>query len=63
VSHNEFLRIEKGQAGPEELAALTTVLLARAVAGRDRRRPPARTPTVRWCRPHYGSPHSWRASA
>ncbi|MEV5108040.1 acyl-CoA carboxylase subunit epsilon [Streptomyces massasporeus] len=62
MSHNEFLRIEKGQAGPEELAALTTVLLVRAVAGRDQR-PPARTPTVRWRPPHYGSPHSWRASA
>ncbi|MFJ8547236.1 acyl-CoA carboxylase epsilon subunit [Streptomyces sp. NPDC093586] len=67
MSHDEFLRIRKGQAGPEELAALTAVLLARAAAGRTRRRPPARPPAVRWRRPehrpHYASPHSWQVSA
>ncbi|MZE77195.1 hypothetical protein GTY57_09250, partial [Streptomyces sp. SID5475] len=32
MNADNFLRVEKGQAGPEELAALTAVLLARATA-------------------------------
>nr|WP_229924753.1 acyl-CoA carboxylase subunit epsilon [Streptomyces sulfonofaciens] len=57
------MRVERGQAGPEELAAITAVLLARAAAQ------PA--PAVRDARPRAGwrrleresgfrPPHSWR---
>ncbi|WP_369198719.1 acyl-CoA carboxylase epsilon subunit [Streptomyces djakartensis] len=64
MSHDGFLRIEKGQAEPEELAALTAVLLAHAAAGHTRRHQAPRTPPARWHRPHhppYHSPHSWQA--
>ncbi|NJQ02998.1 acyl-CoA carboxylase epsilon subunit [Streptomyces zingiberis] len=64
----DFLRVEKGHAGPEELAALTAVLLARATAPeRHERRPggsrPHRT-APRWHRPErvpaFRAPHSWQ---
>ncbi|MEU5720167.1 acyl-CoA carboxylase subunit epsilon [Streptomyces sp. NPDC020403] len=57
------LRVEKGHAGPEELAAITAVLLARAASqpatparrGRD---------TAGWRRlertPGFRAPHSWQ---
>ncbi|MGW1463755.1 acyl-CoA carboxylase subunit epsilon [Streptomyces sp. NPDC001493] len=56
------LRVEKGHAAPEELAAITAVLLARAAArptpvreGRD---------TAGWRRlertPGFRAPHSWQ---
>ncbi|MFI6725388.1 acyl-CoA carboxylase subunit epsilon [Streptomyces sp. R-74717] len=58
------LRIEKGLADPEELAAITAVLLARAAAQ------PAATPahrgrgTAGWRRlertPGFRAPHSWQ---
>ncbi|WP_031079908.1 acyl-CoA carboxylase subunit epsilon [Streptomyces sp. NRRL WC-3549] len=57
------LRVEKGQAGPEELAAITAVLLARA-AGRTEA--PARhgRSTAGWRRlertPGFRAPHSWQ---
>ncbi|MGW3991796.1 acyl-CoA carboxylase epsilon subunit [Streptomyces sp. NPDC004830] len=64
MSHDDFLRIEKGCAEPEELAALTAVLLAHAAAGRTHPRP-TRTPTARWQRPlhqpYYRAPHSWQS--
>jgi hypothetical protein len=66
MSSENFLRVEKGHAAPEELAALTAVLLARAAAttghhhtGTPR---PHRT-TVRWHRQHrpgFRAPHSWQ---
>ncbi|MFI6651069.1 acyl-CoA carboxylase subunit epsilon [Streptomyces sp. NPDC050529] len=58
------LRVEKGLADPEELAAITAVLLARAAA-----RPtdaPARhgRDTAGWRRlertPGFRAPHSWQ---
>ncbi|MCX5399975.1 acyl-CoA carboxylase subunit epsilon [Streptomyces sp. NBC_00102] len=56
------LRVEKGHAAPEELAAITAVLLARAAA----QPAPARTvrDTARWRRlertPGFRAPHSWQ---
>ncbi|MFI6350041.1 acyl-CoA carboxylase subunit epsilon [Streptomyces sp. NPDC050560] len=62
----EVLRVEKGSAGPEELAAITAVLLARAAATPE----PAGSsdsPGLRragWRRlerePGFRAPHSWR---
>ncbi|WP_236246779.1 acyl-CoA carboxylase subunit epsilon [Streptomyces sp. CC210A] len=56
-----LLRVEKGHAAPEELAALTAVILARAAA-----RPaagPARS-TAGWRRLErqsgFRAPHSWQ---
>ncbi|KAA0922384.1 acyl-CoA carboxylase epsilon subunit [Streptomyces apricus] len=56
-----MLRVEKGEAGPEEVAAITAVLLARAAA----RTPAAAArrghhPGRRWRAPAFGAPHSWR---
>ncbi|MEU3227623.1 acyl-CoA carboxylase subunit epsilon [Streptomyces sp. NPDC006976] len=58
------LRVEKGLADPEELAAVTAVLLARAAAQ------PAEIPALRgrdtagWRRlertPGFRAPHSWQ---
>ncbi|MBB1244050.1 acyl-CoA carboxylase subunit epsilon [Streptomyces durbertensis] len=59
-----LLRVEKGHAEPEELAALTAVLLARAAARTD-------APTSRHARPKaawqrleralaFRTPHSWQ---
>ncbi|WEH39491.1 acyl-CoA carboxylase subunit epsilon [Streptomyces sp. AM 2-1-1] len=62
TSAESVLRVEKGHAAPEELAAITAVLLARA-AGRpgpvSRRREMAG-----WRRlertPGFRAPHSWQ---
>jgi hypothetical protein len=61
------MRVEKGHAGPEELAALTAVLLARATApAHGRRTDPARPhrATARWRRLErqsgFRAPHSWQ---
>ncbi|MEV6161728.1 acyl-CoA carboxylase subunit epsilon [Streptomyces sp. NPDC052052] len=61
---DSVLRVEKGLADPEELAAITAVLLARAAT------PPAATPAHRrrsiagWRRlertPGFRAPHSWQ---
>lgn len=61
------IRIVKGQAGPAEIAALTTVLLARAAAlaaaGPGLEQPP---PTAAWRRPERTLPHldprGWRVT-
>ncbi|WP_236239803.1 acyl-CoA carboxylase subunit epsilon [Streptomyces sp. CC228A] len=59
-----LLRVEKGQAAPEELAALTAVILARAAA-RPAAGParPARS-TAGWRRLErqsgFRAPHSWQ---
>jgi hypothetical protein len=58
------IRVEKGHAEPEEVAAITAILLARAAAT-------AQTPTARrgrdragWRRlertPGFRAPHSWQ---
>ncbi|MGW0611753.1 acyl-CoA carboxylase subunit epsilon [Streptomyces sp. NPDC002788] len=59
------IRVEKGHAEPEEVAAITAILLARAAA-----RPTGPIPTHRgrvkagWRRlerePGFRAPHSWR---
>lgn len=64
------LRVERGRAGPEELAAITAVLLlARAapVPAPEQGREPAADPAARgasWRRPErvraYCPPHSWQ---
>ncbi|MER7999735.1 MULTISPECIES: acyl-CoA carboxylase subunit epsilon [unclassified Streptomyces] len=66
TTDTSLLRVEKGQAGPEELAAITAVLMARAAAV------PAAAPgavhrgrsTAGWRRlertPGFRAPHSWQ---
>ncbi|MFI1418884.1 acyl-CoA carboxylase subunit epsilon [Streptomyces sp. NPDC020731] len=59
------IRVEKGHAGPEEVAAITAILLARAAA-----QPSAEASAHRgraragWRRlerePGFRAPHSWR---
>ena len=65
MDHTE-IRVEKGHAEPEEVAAITAVLLARAAA-----QTPGTTATRRgrakagWRRlerePGFRAPHSWHA--
>ncbi|MEC4017083.1 acyl-CoA carboxylase epsilon subunit [Streptomyces sp. H27-D2] len=57
-----LLRVEKGHAEPEELAALTAALLARAAAPRTRaRRGRLRADWRRLVRiPRFRAPHSWQ---
>ncbi|HCA86023.1 MAG TPA: hypothetical protein DEQ61_11310 [Streptomyces sp.] len=65
MSADNFLRVEKGHAGPEELAALTAVLLARSGGDGHRHAPvrPHRT-AARWRRLErqsgFRAPHSWQ---
>ncbi|WP_173263537.1 acyl-CoA carboxylase epsilon subunit [Streptomyces pacificus] len=59
-----LLRVERGHAGPEELAALTAVLLARA-ASRSQTAPATRgRSTAGWRRLErqsgFRAPHSWQ---
>jgi hypothetical protein len=57
------LRVERGQATDEELAALTVVLLAwrAGAAGAGRRDERSRTDPLWWRRPEaYQAPRSWR---
>ena len=63
---DSLVRVEKGHADPEELAALTAILLARAAAGESdeaAEAPPARS-TAGWRRlertPGFRAPHSWQ---
>ncbi|RDG36928.1 acyl-CoA carboxylase subunit epsilon [Streptomyces corynorhini] len=63
-ANDSLLRVEKGQAGPEELAAITAILMARAASrpqAVDARR--GRT-TAGWRRlertPGFRAPHSWQ---
>jgi Acyl-CoA carboxylase epsilon subunit len=60
------LRIVKGNPTPEEIAALVTVLSARAAAGGEEQ-PPRRSEWARherrMRRPVHPSPGGWRASA
>ncbi|GGU43664.1 acyl-CoA carboxylase subunit epsilon [Streptomyces lavendofoliae] len=64
MTDSHLLRVEKGQADPEELAAITAVLLARAAA-RPAATPARRTrSTAGWRRlerrPGFSAPHSWQ---
>jgi hypothetical protein len=57
---DSLVRVEKGHAAPEEVAAITALLLARAAAAPAR---PARS-TAGWRRlertPGFRAPHSWQ---
>ncbi|MEV8622646.1 acyl-CoA carboxylase subunit epsilon [Streptomyces sp. NBC_01268] len=61
-----LLRVEKGHAEPEELAAITAVLLARAAAQPDEHATSAHhgRSTAGWRRLErengFRAPHSWR---
>ncbi len=59
----DVLRVERGQAGPEELAAVTAVLLARAAATSADPAGHVR-PKAGWRRLErergFHAPHSWR---
>ncbi|MET3983577.1 acyl-CoA carboxylase subunit epsilon [Streptomyces sp. PvR034] len=64
ISTDTLLRVEKGHAEPEELAAITAILLARAAATSEAG--PVRTTgsTAGWRRlertPGFRAPHSWQ---
>ncbi|MBW5484352.1 acyl-CoA carboxylase subunit epsilon [Streptomyces bambusae] len=63
MSTDMLLRVEKGNAEPEELAAITAILLARAANSPEA--PTARTrSTAGWRRlertPGFRAPHSWQ---
>ncbi|WP_367131148.1 MULTISPECIES: acyl-CoA carboxylase subunit epsilon [Streptomyces] len=59
-----LVRVEKGTADAEELAAVTAVLLARAAAGNEAAPPRPRRTTAAWRRlersPGFRAPHSWQ---
>ena len=63
-----LIRVERGRLDDDELAALTAVLMARAVAAQRAEQPRfahgSRTPQARWRRLErvtgYRSPVSWR---
>ncbi|MGJ3561003.1 acyl-CoA carboxylase subunit epsilon [Streptomyces sp. INA 01156] len=58
------IRVEKGHAEPEEVAAITAILLARAATRPLRRPGPPRPRQAGWRRlerePGFRAPHSWR---
>ncbi|MFE9449691.1 acyl-CoA carboxylase epsilon subunit [Streptomyces sp. NPDC006739] len=55
------IRVEKGEATEEELAALAVLLLSRAARAGDGAEPSS-PGTTSW-RPHaYHAPHSWQAA-
>ncbi|MFF4404560.1 acyl-CoA carboxylase subunit epsilon [Streptomyces sp. NPDC001404] len=59
-----LVRVEKGTADAEELAAVTAVLLARAAATQDSTPARPRRSTAAWRRlersPGFRAPHSWQ---
>ncbi|WP_069815047.1 acyl-CoA carboxylase epsilon subunit [Streptomyces sp. TP-A0874] len=66
-SANSLVRVEKGQAAPEEVAALTALLLARAAATDQHSaavRPQGRN-SAQWRRLErqsgFRAPHSWQS--
>ncbi|MFC5147842.1 MULTISPECIES: acyl-CoA carboxylase subunit epsilon [Streptomyces] len=63
--NDTLVRVEKGTADAEELAAVTAVLLARAAATTNHAAPPRpRRSTAVWRRlertPGFRAPHSWQ---
>jgi len=61
-----LLRVVKGDATPEELAALVAVVSARRAGVADptpRRRPLWGHPSAAMRRPHRAGPGAWRASS
>ncbi|MEU3398034.1 acyl-CoA carboxylase subunit epsilon [Streptomyces filamentosus] len=67
LTADNFLRIERGSADPEELAALVAVLFSRMSAPEEPDGVSAGRPVARWQRleraPGHHTPRSWRASA
>ncbi|MFD6419331.1 acyl-CoA carboxylase subunit epsilon [Streptomyces sp. NPDC060194] len=63
MTDSSMLRVEKGHAAPEELAAITAILLARA-ASRPAELPVTARSTAGWRRlertPGFRAPHSWQ---
>ncbi len=63
---DSLVRVEKGHADPEEVAALTALLLARAAAGGSGAADGSGTvrSTASWRRlertPGFRAPHSWQ---
>ncbi|MGW0738289.1 acyl-CoA carboxylase subunit epsilon [Streptomyces sp. NPDC002851] len=59
-----LLRVEKGHAEPEELAAITAVLMARAAAQPTAAAPSRGRSKAGWRRlertPGFRAPHSWQ---
>ncbi|WP_405573666.1 acyl-CoA carboxylase subunit epsilon [Streptomyces phaeochromogenes] len=59
-----LLRVEKGHAEPEELAAITLVLMARAATHHSAAQAHRGSSKVGWCRldrtPGFRAPHSWQ---
>jgi len=67
ASTKPFLTVVRGEATPEEVAALTVVLRSVAAASAE---PPAPRPRPEWSAPHRAvrrplptGPGAWRASA
>ncbi|MFD7165426.1 acyl-CoA carboxylase subunit epsilon [Streptomyces violascens] len=58
---NTVVRVERGQAAPDELTAITAVLLARAASYTDA--PPANQGRSKasWRTPDHQAPHSWQS--
>ncbi|WP_327279042.1 MULTISPECIES: acyl-CoA carboxylase subunit epsilon [unclassified Streptomyces] len=54
------LRVEKGHAGPEEVAAITAVLLACAAARAGDADPGEQPHKAGWRSRGFRAPHSWR---
>ncbi|MFJ2650565.1 acyl-CoA carboxylase subunit epsilon [Streptomyces sp. NPDC087420] len=63
-TNDSLLRVEKGQADPEELAAITAVLMARAAARSEAPAVGRGRSTAGWRRLERSSgfraPHSWQ---
>jgi hypothetical protein len=61
---DSLVRVEKGHVAPEELAAITAILLARAAAGSDSSTDSPVRSTAKWRRlertPGFRAPHSWQ---
>ncbi|WP_405488469.1 acyl-CoA carboxylase subunit epsilon [Streptomyces sp. NBC_00096] len=61
---NTLLRVEKGHAEPEELAAITAILLARAAATPEEASAGTARTQAGWRRlertPGFRAPHSWQ---
>ncbi|WP_434597029.1 acyl-CoA carboxylase subunit epsilon [Streptomyces sp. A5-4] len=63
-AQSSLLRVEKGQAAPEELAAITAILLARAASHPETEPTHGPRSTAGWRRlertPGFRAPHSWQ---
>ncbi|MFJ3170827.1 acyl-CoA carboxylase epsilon subunit [Streptomyces roseus] len=55
-----LLRVEKGNAAPEEVAAITAILLARAAARAGAADPGERPHKASWRSKGFQAAHSWR---